>query len=377
MIKILVAGDFVPMDRTAVQVDAKDFSCLSEVKPFAQDADYAVLNFESPVVIRKAKPIDKTGPNLRCSEWAMQCVAQAGFNCITLANNHFRDYGQEGVEDTLSACQKYGVDYVGGGMNRNDAGDVLYKSIKESRLAILNFCESEWSIAGTDYGGSNPLDLVRNYRSICEARDKVDYVLVIVHGGIEAYQYPTPRMVATYRFFIDAGADVVVNHHQHCFSGYETYHGKPIFYGLGNFCFDRKEQRRSMWNEGYMVGLLLDKNHIDYEIIPYVQCDDIPKVLPMDKERKKGFDETIDKINKIISDEGQLNRQFQMKIDSMYESRLEALEPFTSRIIRFFQRKHLFPRLVQREQRKSMLMRVRCESNRETLIGVLMKYFDL
>lgn len=377
MIKILVAGDFVPQDRTTVQIDVKDFSCLSEVQPYARDADYAVLNFESPVVTRKAKKIDKTGPNLRCSKWAMQCVSKAGFNCVTLANNHFRDQGQVGVEDTLSSCQKYGVDYVGGGMNLVDAGGFLVKNIKGLRLAILNFCENEWSIAGIDYGGSNPLDPVRNYRSIREARNKADYVMVIVHGGIEAYQYPTPRMVDTYRFFIDAGADVVVNHHQHCFSGYETYHDKPIFYGLGNFCFDRKGQRGSIWNEGYMVELLLSDNLIDFHIIPYIQCAESPKVILMDKERKECFKETMDRINKVIRSEELLYLQFQKKIDAIYESRLLALEPFTCKFIRILQRKHLFPRLVRREQLKSMLMRVCCESNRETLIGVLKQYFKL
>lgn len=43
-------------------------------------------------------------------------------------------------------------------------------------------------------------------------------------------------MQEIYRFFVDIGADAVINHHQHCYSGYEVYKEKPIFYGLGNFC---------------------------------------------------------------------------------------------------------------------------------------------
>jgi poly-gamma-glutamate synthesis protein (capsule biosynthesis protein) len=53
-------------------------------------------------------------------------------------------------------------------------------------------------------------------------------------------------MVETYRFFIEAGADAVVNHHQHCICGYEVYKGKPIFYGLGNFCFDWAKRSTSL-----------------------------------------------------------------------------------------------------------------------------------
>lgn len=47
----------------------------------------------------------------------------------------------------------------------------------------------------------------------------------------------------------------MVNHHQHCFSGYEIYNNKYIFYGLGNFCFDNPVKRNSIWNEGYMLSL--------------------------------------------------------------------------------------------------------------------------
>lgn len=68
-------------------------------------------------------------------------------------------------------------------------------------------------------------------------------------------------MVDTYRFFIDAGADAVINHHQHCISGYEHYQGKPIFYGIGNFFFPPifKHTPKS-WNEGYMVTLFLGES---------------------------------------------------------------------------------------------------------------------
>lgn len=85
---------------------------------------------------------------------------------------------------------------------------------------------------------------------------------MIVHGGVEHHQYPTKRMVQTYRFFVDAGADAVINHHQHCPCGYEIYNGKPIYYGLGNFCFDWDGKRDSMWNVGYMVALNVDRNII-------------------------------------------------------------------------------------------------------------------
>ncbi len=375
--KILIAGDFVPQDRIATQIETNDFGCFEQVKPYVQSVDYAIVNFESPVVTRDAKPIDKTGPNLMCTEHAMKCMAQVGFKCVTLANNHFRDQGQVGVEDTLTACQNYGMDYVGGGKNLVEAQQILYKTLNGQRLAIINICENEWSIAGKNHGGSAPLNPVKNYYTIQEVRGNADFVLVIVHGGIEGYQYPTPRMQETYRFFVDAGADAVVNHHQHCFSGFEEYHGKPIFYGLGNFCFDRKGQRDSNWNEGYLVKLELEANNLNYEIIPYTQCGETPSVELLDEKEKPVFYKKVSMINEIVENEVLLQNEFKIKVDSIYEYRLLALEPISNNCIKKLQKKHLFPRFMRREQLKSMLMRICCESNRETLINVLKKYFSL
>lgn len=377
MIKILIAADFVPNDRTATEISSSDYSCLDEVSPLLQEVDYSIVNFESPVVTRVAKPIDKTGPSLRCSGRAMACLAHTGFKCVTLANNHFRDQGQIGVEDTIAACKKYGLDYVGGGLNLTEARRILYKEIKGEKIAIINFCENEWSIAGEDYGGSAPLNPVRNYYAIQEAREKADFVIVIVHGGIEGYQYPTPRMVDTYRFFVDAGADAVINHHQHCFSGYEEYKGKPIFYGLGNFCFDRKGQRGSIWNEGYMVKLRFVDGSCSYELLPYIQCDEIPAVVMESEEKRKLFEEKISEINEAIKSPELLQEQFQKQVESIYEYRLLALEPINNVVVKQLQKKKLFPRQIRNEQKKSMFMRLRCESNNELLIEVLKKYFGL
>ena len=70
------------------------------------------------------------------------------------------------------------------------------------------------------------------------------------------------RMKELYHYFVDAGADVVINHHQHCYSGYEEYKGSPIFYGLGNFLFDNSDFRPQPWNEGYLVELDFSKDKL-------------------------------------------------------------------------------------------------------------------
>ena len=114
--KILVAGDFCPQNRVAELVENGDYSFLDDVKETIKRVDYSVVNFECPVTYGDEKP-NLERLSLHCSENGMDAISYAGFNCVTLANNHFRDWGDGGVSSTLNACKKYGIDYVGGGDN--------------------------------------------------------------------------------------------------------------------------------------------------------------------------------------------------------------------------------------------------------------------
>lgn len=241
----------------------------SELVDIIKSVDYSLANFESPIAEDGCKPITKCGPNLRCTSDAADAIKYAGFSVVTMANNHILDFGKEGLNKSIECCKKNGINVVGVGNNLEDAKKILYVEKEGKKLAIINCCEHEFSIATDVTYGANPLNPINQYYSIKDAKSNADYVVLIVHGGHEHYQLPSPRMQETYRFFIDAGADTVVNH-QHCYSGYEIYNGKPIFYGLGNFCFDIKGKPSKTWTEGYMVELNLE-DKIEIKIDPYKQ----------------------------------------------------------------------------------------------------------
>ena len=371
--KVLIAGDFCPRYRVAEIFEMGDYeSVLGEVKEIISDADYSIVNFECPVTKGGEKPIEKCGPNLQCSEKGIEAVKWVGFDCVTLANNHFLDYGKEGVEHTLEACRKYSVDTVGGGMNLQEASKILYKEIDGNTLAIINCCEHEFSIATDMMAGSNPLNPIQQYYDIKEARMKADYVLVIVHGGNEHYQLPSPRMQETYRFFVDAGADAVVNHHQHCYSGYEIYNGKPIFYGLGNFCFDWKGKHNTLWNEGYIVLLDITEKETKIECIPYIQCNVELNVFPLKDKREQKFIESINKLNSIISDKDELAKKYIEYIDN--NCGLKAVfSPYSNKLLYFLCSHGLIPSLISKKKRKLILAYIQCESHFPKVIKYLKK----
>ena len=371
--KILIAGDFCPCLRVADLFEQEKYSSvLGDIRPIVETADYAIVNFECTVTKGGEKPIEKQGPNLQCSEKGMEAVKWVGFDCVTLANNHFYDFGDKGVENTLVGCNKIGLDTVGGGINIEEASRVLYKEINDKKVAIINCCEHEFSIATKDTGGSNPLKPITQYYAIQEAKRKSDYVIVIVHGGQEHFQLPLPRMVETYRFFVDAGADAVINHHQHCYSGYEVYHKKPIFYGLGNFCFDDRVERNKPWNEGFMVLLEFEQENLNYSIIPYEQCNEYPRVVKVTDVYK--FNKKIEELNSIIVDDEKLNNvvfEFYNGVGKVCEN---LFEPIQNRLYMAAKHRGLLPSLVRKKRILRVKNHVFCESHQDKLKWWLDQY---
>ena len=369
--KVLIAGDFCPQSRVAEFIENRDYeSVLGGIKDIVSCTDYSIVNFECPVCDGEERPIVKQGPNLQCTKLGLDAVKWVGFNCVTLANNHFLDYGEDGVNYTLSACKELNINAVGGGKNINEAAKILYKRINTETLAVINCCEHEFSIATEHSAGSNPLNPIQQFYAIQEARKNADYVVVIVHGGHEHYSLPSPRMQETYRFFIDAGADAVVNHHQHCHSGYEIYNGKPIFYGLGNFCFDWEGKRDSKWNYGYMVELHLDSN-IGFTIYPYEQCNHNPEVKLLQGKQKTEFEDDIRNLNAIIASSSKLKEEHEKWMIKDERNWLISLTPYNNRYIAALMHRKILPLWISKEKIVGLINKVNCESHRDKLLYIL------
>lgn len=367
--KIIIAGDFCPHNRVAKLIENSDFQTVfGKTKDVLSEADWSIVNLECPVCWGGEKPIAKQGPNLCCTEKGVEALKWAGFDCVTLANNHFYDYGDAGVKNTIEKCEQECLDTVGGGMSLKEASTILYKKIGDKTLAIINCCEHEFSIATEIHGGSNPLNPVQQYYAIKRAKESADYVLVIVHGGHEHWQLPSPRMKETYRFFIDAGADAVVNHHQHCYSGFEVYCGKPVFYGLGNFCFDREGKWGAKWHEGFLLMLSFDDGNVGYEIFPYRQCLVEPEIEFL---AEGAFDAHLSELNNIILDGKRLALETEKYYASAEDKMSEVFEPLGGRFYLAGKRRGWFPSLISGKRKKLAENLICCESHRDKMIFYL------
>lgn len=362
--KVLLAGDICSRNRTISIIEEKLFEdALREIPSLTSQCDYSLVNLECPVIKDNPTPISKQGPRLYGSTKMMDAVKYMGFDGVTLANNHFYDQGEKGVRETIEALDANHVDHVGGGTNLNEASRILYKEFEDGRLAIINCCEHEFSIATESTGGANPLNPIVQYYAVQEAKKNANYVLVIVHGGHEHYQLPSPRMVETYRFFIDAGADAVVNHHQHCYSGYEQYKDKPIFYGLGNFFFDQgKSEDGTPWNYGYCVQLDFTGNGVSYKLYPYEQCKKEPNIRLLDVN---AFNDRLYELNHIISNKEKLALATQEYYKESMSSVEYFLNPYQNRIIRGLVKFGLMPSLFKEKWLLKLQNYICCEAHRD------------
>ena len=371
--KVLIAGDFCDKSRVSEKIRKHEYNILfSNIRDIINSADYSFVNFEFPIVTNEGKPIPKCGPNLKGQPETVDAIKYAGFNCCTLANNHILDQGEESLMATKNMIEAAGIKTVGAGSNLIEASEILYIEKEGQKVAIINCCEHEFSIATANTPGANPLNPIQQFYKIREAKKKADKVIVIVHGGHEHYQLPTLRMQETYRFFIDAGADAVVNHHQHCFSGYEIYENKPIFYGLGNFLFDHIHKQSGIWTEGYLVVLDFNKDRFSFEVIPYKQClADFVGVRILNQDEEEFFNESLIKLNAVIADKAELSQCLEKYYTISAKEELLMMEPYTDTILYQLFKRGLLPKFFQGDKKLKIENHIICESHREKLVYAL------
>lgn len=264
MSKILIFGDICPTEDYRGLFDTGNiFSAdiLSEIKA----ADYVVANLECPATASNIA-IKKAGPNLKACPKDIDKLASIGFDAFSLANNHIMDYGITGLEDTLSAFKSNGLRYFGAGNNAKEASEPLIINLNKKKVGFISFADTEFNLASEHTPGANHFDLLDSFDLIRNLRSKVDYLIVLYHGGIEYYQYPSPLVQKKCRKLIDCGADLISIQHSHCIGTIENYKSGHIIYGQGNSVFGLRPKSLS-WNEGLLVEIDLESKSVDYKLM--------------------------------------------------------------------------------------------------------------
>lgn len=369
--KILIAGDFV------INKLDPDFEVHESILKLFEESDYRIVNLEAPVSENNEKVL-KTGPHLKSNKTTtLQVFKKLGIDLVTLANNHIKDYGEKGVWDTINFCKKNSIQTVGAGMNLKEASTVFYLSTGNGKVGFLNIAENEWSSASVHSAGSWPLDLINNINSIKEAKKNADLVILIMHGGHEYFNYPSPKIQELYRFFIDQGVDAVIGHHPHCISGFEYYKNKPIYYSLGNFIFT-KDNNNKEWYKGMILQIEIINNMLKVNHMFVKQNKTNHGLKPLTKSENELLNNEVENYSNVIINKELLDEKWNEFVNhkgKLYLEYCSGMALISNKYIRAVLRKFRI-KLINKRSASLFLNLLRCESHNNISKDVLRNYLN-
>jgi poly-gamma-glutamate synthesis protein (capsule biosynthesis protein) len=216
------------------------------VAPLLQAADYTIGNLETALG-NIGEPAAKRYP-FRSPPESAESLARAGFDLVSLANNHAQDYGPEALLQGIDLLRAQDVATIGAGADDVAAHAPHIAEINGLSVAFLgyvnvpveavsNFDTASWT-ATTNAPGLAWADPARIRADVTAVRPEVDLVVVVLHSGYEYIEQPSEPQVAAAQAATEAGANLVIGHHAHILQGIQYHADGVIAYGLGNFAFE-------------------------------------------------------------------------------------------------------------------------------------------
>lgn len=242
MVSIAAVGDIMLGGKAEAFLERKGYDYpFAATAHLLKDADLAIGNLETPLTGRGSPLTDKTYLFRNPPEKVAPALKSAGFDIVTLANNHILDYGVEGLQDTINSLTGVGIAHVGAGMNLQEARRPVVLTLENGQtvgfLGYSNtFPEEFWATStspGTAFGHVEHVQ--SDVRALVDKN--VDVIVVSFHWGRERQTELRPYQPLLAYAAIDAGADLVLGHHPHILQGIERYKQGLVLYSLGNYTF--------------------------------------------------------------------------------------------------------------------------------------------
>ncbi len=253
--------DQVPPDNQSALILVSDpepgtRQVLRFVRPLFQEADFSVVNLESPVALDVSTPHREKEYILFTLPGSLPALTWLGVSYVSTGNNHVNDYLEQGVTETLYHLAAAGIPTSGSGPNETRAFEAYHALIHGtpySFLAMNSIDGSEHTISyvATDSksGSANAKDSVLVTSSIRRELAAGNIPIIQLHGGDEYTYEPSDYIRARMKLVTASGAGLVVSHHPHIAQGVGLMNGVVVIQGLGNFAFDAERHET-------MLGLL-------------------------------------------------------------------------------------------------------------------------
>ena len=251
-VRLLFSGDIYLSDHVLNAYDrAGDISGVLDdgYRSLIGEADYFAANQEFPFSSRGQQAPDKQY-TFRLPESRVSLMNEIGVDLVTLANNHALDFGTDALLDTVSTLDQAGILHVGAGADSEAARQPAIVDVNGVRVGFIGSSRvipvASWTAGASSPGMLTAYDPALLVQTIQETRPLCDYLVVLIHWGVERAEMPVDHQTSLSRQCIDAGADLVVGSHPHVLQGIEYYRGKPIVYSLGNFIFGSSIPRTAL-----------------------------------------------------------------------------------------------------------------------------------
>lgn len=217
---------------------------LGDIAPLTSAADFTMVNLET--ALGTGGTPEPKSFTFQVPAQALDALAAAGVDAVTMANNHGVDHGQEGLADSLRIKAGSDVAVLGIGADDAEAYAPLITEVKGQRLGVIaandvfdEALRESWTAAPGHPGiaSAEEAHQDRLAQVVRDTRGSVDTLVVFLHFGTEKQTCPNPRQQELARLLTDAGADIVVGTHAHRLQGMGYLGDAFVAYGLSNFVF--------------------------------------------------------------------------------------------------------------------------------------------
>jgi gamma-polyglutamate biosynthesis protein CapA len=219
---------------------------------------------------------------LRAQPEVIESLKGAGFNLLTLGNNHIMQHGRQALIETVELLKASQIGIIGLEIPENNILNRVVYNINGSAICFLGYNQRP-----LQYFLDPPLyvdfDIDKIKTDIEKSRKEADIVVLSLHWGDEFVDIPSRTQIETAHQLIDSGADIILGHHSHQIQGVEKYKGKIIAYSLGNFVFDMWQRR--LRNSMILKIEISAGSNLEYSILPAIIS---PQYQPRIAESQEG-----------------------------------------------------------------------------------------
>jgi hypothetical protein len=269
---VIMTGVTAMVRATAKTMDAKGITYPGEViRDMLLEADITHINNEVPFYGGCPSPDPNQLDQVFCSRPRfIELLTDIGTDVIELSGDHFADYDEVAMLETLAIYEENSLPYYGGGYNVEDGRKPLLMEVNGNKIMFIGCNYKTIYASATDtIPGSVPCDFDYMTQQIAYYRSQ-GYMPI---STFQYHEYDSPearpQQLIDYRRMADAGAVVVSGSQAHVPQVMELYNDAFIHYGLGNLFFDQIDKRGPRLTEREFIDrhVFYDGRYLGVELI--------------------------------------------------------------------------------------------------------------